>query len=358
MYSKDFICRPRHSCFPRRPAPILHSVAINSKTGSGPGSATGAAGRPGFARVSCRIAGMLAVLAVPNLLLALNPGQDVSPLSATVVQEEQEPQRKSKPPGNSETALEQYNSLLGSYNSDMDRYRDSVRKAETDEQRQEAHKLYPDINMYRTLFFALAQKHPETKGAHKALTWVSSVGGPEGTHALDLLLTRYSDSPGLWRVIQSAPLSTHPFRTMGHLEKIAGENEKTRTRAFAHFVLAQMQIRQIEVQKRLKEDESAKAGYEEEYGGTYVQDSLNADTERLDRRAIENLEKAVEIGTETRLYRDVSVAEAAERIMFEFRYLRIGREAEDIVGEDIFGEEFKLSDYRGKVVVLDFWADW
>lgn len=38
--------------------------------------------------------------------------------------------------------------------------------------------------------------------------------------------------------------------------------------------------------------------------------------------------------------------------------LAIGKVAPDIVGEDIDGQSFKLSDYRGKVVVLDFWGNW
>ncbi len=38
--------------------------------------------------------------------------------------------------------------------------------------------------------------------------------------------------------------------------------------------------------------------------------------------------------------------------------LSVGSEAPDIVGKEISDEEFRLSDYRGKVVVLDFWADW
>ena len=36
----------------------------------------------------------------------------------------------------------------------------------------------------------------------------------------------------------------------------------------------------------------------------------------------------------------------------------IGHEAPDIEGEDLDGNKFKLSDYRGKVVVLDFWGHW
>jgi hypothetical protein len=36
----------------------------------------------------------------------------------------------------------------------------------------------------------------------------------------------------------------------------------------------------------------------------------------------------------------------------------IGKLAPEIVGEDIDGRPIKLSDYRGKVVMLDFWGNW
>jgi len=37
---------------------------------------------------------------------------------------------------------------------------------------------------------------------------------------------------------------------------------------------------------------------------------------------------------------------------------QIGTIAPEIEGEDLDGKRFKLSDYRGKVVVLDFWGHW
>jgi len=35
-----------------------------------------------------------------------------------------------------------------------------------------------------------------------------------------------------------------------------------------------------------------------------------------------------------------------------------GKPARDISGSDADGKTFHLSDYRGKVVLLDFWANW
>jgi hypothetical protein len=43
---------------------------------------------------------------------------------------------------------------------------------------------------------------------------------------------------------------------------------------------------------------------------------------------------------------------------FELENLQIGQVAPDIAGADLDGVDFKLSDYRGKVVMIDFWGDW
>jgi thiol-disulfide isomerase/thioredoxin len=38
--------------------------------------------------------------------------------------------------------------------------------------------------------------------------------------------------------------------------------------------------------------------------------------------------------------------------------LQVGKAVPDIAGEDLDGKQFKLSDYKGKVTVLSFWATW
>ena len=38
--------------------------------------------------------------------------------------------------------------------------------------------------------------------------------------------------------------------------------------------------------------------------------------------------------------------------------LSVGMPVPDIEGEDTDGVAFKLSDYRGKVVLIDFWGHW
>jgi thiol-disulfide isomerase/thioredoxin len=50
--------------------------------------------------------------------------------------------------------------------------------------------------------------------------------------------------------------------------------------------------------------------------------------------------------------------ELAKRELFEWRRLGVGKVAPEIQGEDLNGRKIKLSDFRGKVVVLTFWGTW
>ena len=57
-------------------------------------------------------------------------------------------------------------------------------------------------------------------------------------------------------------------------------------------------------------------------------------------------------------YAETSYAKQAKGAIFEAENLQVGMIAPEITGPDHEGNTFKLSEYRGKVVVLDFWGFW
>ncbi len=97
------------------------------------------------------------------------------------------------------------------------------------------------------------------------------------------------------------------------------------------------------------------------YEGIFGKDYLEA-LQRQDRdKAIEEVEGLFEQAAEK--YADVkqpfggTVGERAKSELYEIRNLSVGKVAPDIDGEDQDGKRFKLSDYRGKVVLLYFWSE-
>tara|TARA_Y100001934_G_C12182611_1_gene692354 strand:+ start:160 stop:492 length:333 start_codon:yes stop_codon:yes gene_type:complete len=53
-----------------------------------------------------------------------------------------------------------------------------------------------------------------------------------------------------------------------------------------------------------------------------------------------------------------TVAAQAKMELHGIRHLSVGKAAPDIKGRDQDGRSFKLSDYRGKVVLLYFWMEY
>jgi hypothetical protein len=95
------------------------------------------------------------------------------------------------------------------------------------------------------------------------------------------------------------------------------------------------------------------------YEGLYGREYLDA-LRRQDRaKAIAEVEAVLEQAAEK--YGDVklpfggTVADNAKTELFGIRHLAVGKEAPDIEGPDQDGVRFKLSDYRGKVVLLYLW---
>ena len=105
----------------------------------------------------------------------------------------------------------------------------------------------------------------------------------------------------------------------------------------------------------LKDQPDASRRYEGLYGQDYL-DTLR----RQDRaKAVAEVEAVFEQAAEK--YGDVklpfggTVGDNAKTELFAIRRLAVGKEAPDVEGPDQNGVRFKLSDYRGKVVLLYFW---
>lgn len=78
-------------------------------------------------------------------------------------------------------------------------------------------------------------------------------------------------------------------------------------------------------------------------------DKLRAESEKLFERAVEKYAD-VKFGRGT-------VGKVAKQELFDIRHLAVGKQAPAVEGEDQDGQKFKLSDYHGKVVMLDFWNE-
>lgn len=91
------------------------------------------------------------------------------------------------------------------------------------------------------------------------------------------------------------------------------------------------------------------------FGQEYLKDLLSGDHEKLTREIESVYEQAAGFAG-ARLPGGDAVADRAKAELFAIRHLSVGKDAPDIEGEDQDGRPFKLSDYRGRVVVLDFWS--
>ncbi|OJW27603.1 MAG: hypothetical protein BGO49_25235 [Planctomycetales bacterium 71-10] len=78
---------------------------------------------------------------------------------------------------------------------------------------------------------------------------------------------------------------------------------------------------------------------------------LEREAEGLYRRVVEEYADLVDV-------RGRRLGDRAKGELNEMGDLGVGKTAPEIEGEDAEGRKFKLSDYRGKVVVLTFSGDW
>jgi hypothetical protein len=123
--------------------------------------------------------------------------------------------------------------------------------------------------------------------------------------------------------------------------------------SLAHFLSNRLQRRALlHVEPQLAKE------FADLFGAEYLAELQRQDRATAEREVEGFFEQAAQKYGDVKLPDGRTVAEQAAAELFEVRHLSVGKEAPDIVGSDQDGQEFKLSDYRGKVVLLDFWSEY
>jgi hypothetical protein len=100
------------------------------------------------------------------------------------------------------------------------------------------------------------------------------------------------------------------------------------------------------------------ARYRRLFGSEYLNDLKRRDPAKAAAEVEALFERAGREFGELKLPYEGTVGEKARAELHEIRHLSVGKEAPEIEGEDQDGRSFKLSDYRGKVVLLYFWSEY
>ena len=227
------------------------------------------------------------------------------------------------------TPVEMYSSIESEFDTAMDELRVAYDAAKPSERRKVLAEKRPDSAAYGERFMELAEKHPEGEAAAKSLAWVATKArSPDmSSKAMELLFENHTDSEAIAAVCFPLVRSGDPADAE-RLEMLAEKSPHDVVKGAATLCLA----------NRLKRMSERDDSIEQVEYMSLFKKVVNdyADVE-LDGRKF---------------------SETAANVIFEIENLSIGSEAPDIQAEDLDGVVFKLSDYRGKVVVLDFWGHW
>jgi thiol-disulfide isomerase/thioredoxin len=130
---------------------------------------------------------------------------------------------------------------------------------------------------------------------------------------------------------------------------------------WACYTLAKLRL-SFEDDVRYLTDESvaatARAAYARQRGEALSQANVERGVAALRSEGLAALRRVVDDFYFAEHHRAGYLGALAEAELYEFEHLAVGMVAPEIEGVDEDGVPFKLSDYRGKVVAIDFWGYW
>lgn len=203
---------------------------------------------------------------------------------------------------------------------------------------------YPDSTPYAGLLLQIAEQNPKDPAAVDALLWVMRNGRrtlgdaePPCVRAKRMLVRDHLKGPKAGTFCLLLELfNGYEAETVPIIRQVLADNPNKEARAKAAFALAKALRNLVRAGKA-----AAAANQEAE--------------ELLDRITQDKDSAAVSLGQGKKR---VTLGELADRELFEVRNLLPGQPAPDISGEDVDGKPMKLSDFRGRVVLLEFWGHW
>ena len=244
---------------------------------------------------------------------------------------------KDKPQDKPATPAEEFRAIKLEFDTARLESAKASREAKTDEEKKEAREKAPDPQEFAAKFMDLAKKYPQDAVAIDALMWVVSNlrTGAEVEKAIDELFKSHIDSDKLGVLIPVLGNARSGRPNEPRLRMLLEKSPHRIIQGQACFSLAQLAKQRADAVGRQKNPAAEKAA---------------KDAETLFEQVVEKYGD-VQYGRGT-------LGAAAEGDLFELRFLSVGKIAPDIEAEDLDSETFKLSDYRGKVVMIDFWGHW
>lgn len=174
-------------------------------------------------------------------------------------------------------------------------------------------------------------------------------------YAVEQILANHIKSEKIIGVFPALSQSMPSESTRLALEKIAKEGANDNIKGNASISLVELILQGRAAKDFFGEDGEVPNGMPEAYV-KLIKKSMEYSDEQIEAMFKDAAEKYGDVK-----YRNSTISKfVAKRLKaIEMqKMLQVGKVAPDIEGLDIDGVNFKLSDYRGKVVMLDFWGDW
>jgi len=220
----------------------------------------------------------------------------------------------------------------------------------------------PDGPLFARDFLAIAREHPDDPAAASALTGALTADpfGPTWAGAIERLAARHARSPDIGPALATIALDATRTDVEPFLRAVLRENPSPPVRAEAARALEVHLTRLAGEGANLRAHPDRAARVAATFGEAELRRLRDRDEAALRREADGLLELL------RRDYRDLpdgrdsgqTFGAYAESVLRERRDLVVGRPAPEIEGVDLDGRPMRLSEFRGRVVVVSWWASW